>query len=684
MNILSKSRAGADAGGTFTDFVALVAESRELKVGKTLSTPNDPASAIEEATRRADLPIESIELLVYGTTVATNTLLERKGAKVGLLATLGFRDLIGIQRVTRPDHFDLHWIKTPAIVPRRLRRGVKERVLYDGTIDTPLDEANLREEIQFLLDEKVEAIAVAYLFSFMHSAHEERTRQIIHEMAPELQVSLSCEVLPKWGEFPRTSTTVIDAHLKPLLNTYLKALNERCNANGIGSLQIMQSNGGALAALSAAETPARLVKSGPAGGVIAAAHLGKLTHQKHVLIADMGGTSFEAGFMPNCDPCFTTREELEFGVPVALNMIDVRSIGAGGGSIARIDEAGILKVGPQSAGSNPGPACYGQGGTDATITDANVVLGRMVEAFPLGGHLKLKRMHSEEALKRLAKAMDMSLIRVAQGIVEIAVNNMAQAMRLVTIDRGHDPRDATLVPYGGAGPLHACQLAEALQIKKILVPRHPGALSALGALISETRFDYRQTLRMLSSTLDIGKAVKVYSELEKKAAEDFDKEGFATAPLLERTIELRYYGQNFELEVPVTSGTLDKAAFEQIVIDFHAEHDRIYGYTLPAQEIEFLNLNVAARAKHTVIELPKLDKSVSKVEPNGTAAVILPGSYEPENVPLYDRETFGAGTVLQGPAIIGQMDTTTLLARNAIATVDKWGNMLIELKGVNK
>ena len=418
--------------------------------------------------------------------------------------------------------------------------------------------------------------------------------------------------------------------------------------------------------------------------MIAAAHLGKLTNQKHVLIADMGGTSFEAGFMPNCDPCFTTREELEFGVPIALNMIDVRSIGAGGGSIARIDEAGILKVGPQSAGSNPGPACYGQGGIDATITDANVVLGRMVEAFPLGGHLKLNRMHSEHVLIKLAEEMGMPLTRVAQGIVEIAVNNMAQAMRLVTIDRGHDPRDATLVPYGGAGPLHACQLAEALRIKKILVPRHPGALSALGALISETRFDYRQTLRMLSSKLDIKRADKVYAELERKAANDFEKEGFDTAPLLERTIELRYYGQNFELEVSVTSGALDESAFKQIVIDFHAEHDRIYGYTLPAQEIEFLNLNVAARTKHTVIELPKLNKSMGKAEPAGTAAVVLPGGDELEMIPLYDRETFGIGDVIKGPAIIGQMDTTTLLARNAIATVDQWGNMLIELEGAGK
>ncbi|MEQ9259520.1 MAG: hydantoinase/oxoprolinase family protein [Roseovarius sp.] len=684
MDGMTRARAGADAGGTFTDFVGLIGGSNELKVGKTLSTPDDPASAIEEAARRAELPIESIELLIYGTTVATNALVERKGAKVGLLATYGFRDLIAIQRVTRPDHFDLHWIKTPALVPRRLRRGVKERVLFDGAVETPLDEADLRNQIQFLLDENVEAISVAYLFSFMNSAHEERTREIIHEMAPNMQVSLSCEVLPKWGEFQRTSTTVIDAHLKPLLNKYLKALDERCHAHGIGSLQIMQSNGGASAALLAAETPARLVKSGPAGGVIAAAHLGKLTGQEHVLIADMGGTSFEAGFMPNCDPCFTTREELEFGVPISLNMIDVRSIGAGGGSIARIDEAGILKVGPQSAGSNPGPACYGQGGAEATITDANVVLGRMVEAFPLGGHLKLKKELSEQVIDKLAEDLGMSRTRVAQGIVEIAVNNMAQAMRLVTIDRGHDPRTATLVPYGGAGPLHACQLAEALQISKVLVPRYPGALSALGALISETRFDYRQTLRMLSSTLDVQRADKVFSDLERKAAEDFEKEGFATAPLLERTIELRYFGQNFELEVPVPPGTVDEKAFEQIVADFHAEHDRLYGYTLPAQAIEFLNLNLAARATHSVIDLPKLAPAQGEAQPIGTADVVLPGGDEPEQIPLYDRETFGAGTVLKGPAIIGQMDTTTLLARNATATVDEWGNMLIELEGATK
>ena len=680
MDMNVKARAGADAGGTFTDFVALVEGSGELLVGKTLSTPADPASAIEDAAQKAGLPVQAIDVLVYGTTVATNALLERKGAKVGLLATKGFRDLLAIQRVTRLDHFDLHWKKTPALVSRKLRRGVVERVLFDGKIDTALDEAQLREEIAYLLAEGVDAIAVSYLFSFMNPAHERRTGEIIAEMAPGMQVSLSCDVLPKWGEFTRTSTTVVDAHLKPLLNSYLKHLNERILKSGVSRLQIMQSNGGAATALSAAETPARLVKSGPAGGIIASSYIGRLTGQKHVIIADMGGTSFEAGFLPNCTPGFTTREELEYGVPLAVNMIDVRAIGAGGGSLARIDEAGILKVGPQSAGSNPGPACYGRGGQEATITDANVVLGRMVEAFPLGGYLKLDGAQAKKVLEPLAEKLGMSVVRVARGIIEIAVNNMAQAMRLVTIDQGHDPRTATLVPYGGAGPLHACELAEALQIKKILLPRYPGAFSALGALISETRFDYRQTCRMLLSGLDPARADTVFKDLEAKAKEDFVKEGFAASPTIVRTIELRYFGQNFELEIPVPDGDLDAGAFKTIIENFHVEHERLYGYRIPREEIEFLNLNVAARAAHQSIELPKI-KAGGEAVSIGTAPVILPGDEEPTEIPLYDRETFGAGTTVTGPAIIGQMDTTTLLARGAVATIDEYGHMLIELKG---
>lgn len=683
MDVSARVVSGADAGGTFTDFVALVESSGDLKVGKTLSTPADPAAAIVEAARRAGVKCDEIDLLVYGTTVATNALLERKGAIVGLLATKGFRDLLAIQRVTRPDHFDLHWSKTKALVPRSLRLGVEERILFDGGVGTPLNESHLRAQVRKLLDSGVEAIAVAYLFSFMNSDHERRTREIIHEMAPGMQVSLSSEVLPKWGEFQRTSTTVIDAHLKPLLNKYLHSLNERCQSIGISRLQIMQSNGGATTALSAAEAPARLVKSGPAGGVIAASFVGKSTGQDHIIIADMGGTSFETGFIPHCDPVLSGREELEFGMPIALNMIDVRAIGAGGGSLARIDSAGILKVGPHSAGANPGPACYGLGGSEPTITDANVVLGRMVKEFPLGGYLTLDVDLAWKALENLAAKLDMSVPKVARGIIAVAVNNMAQAMRLVSVDRGHDPRLATLIPYGGAGPLHACELAAALQIRKILVPRFPGAFSALGALISETRFDYRQTSRMIASLADYRRMNEVFEDLERMAAEDFRREGISTKPNLSRTIEMRYLGQNFELEIAAPNVKMDEATFGEVVNQFHHEHERLYGYSIRNEECEILNFSLAARAPATVSELPRIAKG-GPVEAIGQADVYLGQDESPSRIPLYDRATFGAGTKVQGPAIIGQMDSTTLLLAGASAEVDSFGNLIIDVQGAAK
>lgn len=680
MSVAERIISGTNAGGTFTDFVALAADSGELKVGKCLSTPADPAAAIEEAARRAEVSCDDIGVLVYGTTVATNALLERKGAKVGLLATQGFRDLLATQRVTRPHHFDLHWSKTKALVPRSLRRGVIERVLFDGSVETPLDEQQLREQTQILLDAGVEAIAVAYLFSFMNTEHERRTRDIIRELAPNILISLSSDVLPKWGEFQRTSTTVIDAHLKPLLNRYLKSLEARCQSLGIGRLQILQSNGGAATAPSAGEAPARLVKSGPAGGVIASSFVGKLTGQDHIIIADMGGTSFETGFIPHCEPVFTAREELEFGMPVALNMIDVRAIGAGGGSLARLDEAGILKVGPLSAGANPGPACYGLGGTQPTITDANVVLGRMVREFPLGGYLKLNKELAWKSLEGLAGELGMTVPRVASGIISVAVHNMAQAMRLVSVDRGHDPRHATLIPYGGAGPLHACELASALQVSKILVPRFPGAFSALGALISETRFDYRQTCWMVLSQADVGKANGVFAELEARAAEDFKREGISEKPAISRTVELRYLGQNFELEVPVRNGTLDLGALKEVVDKFNLEHHRLYGYSIPGEECEFLNFNISARLAAAKVSLPKIEPG-DKISPIGKSEVYLGQAEHPISVPLYDRARLGAGAVIKGPAIIGQMDSTTLLSTGTRAEIDDYGNMLIDMNG---
>jgi len=672
-------RAGVDQGGTFTDFVAFD-EDGHLHVAKTLSTPHDPAQAIFDATSESNLDPRDIEFLIHGTTVATNALLERKGAKVGLLSTLGFRDILAIQRTTRPSHFDLEWIKTASLVPRNLRRGVRERVLYSGEVQVPLDEDQLRGEVAYLRDQGVEAVAVAYLFSFMNPEHERRTRKIISEVAPDMLVSISSDVLPKWGEFERTSTTVIDAYLKPLVNRHAHSLRKSTADAGIKRLLVVQSNGGALTTERTVAGPVRIVRSGPAGGIIATSFVGKLTGEGHLIAADMGGTSFEASFLPHGAPAFTASEEIEFGIPIALNVIDVRAIGAGGGSIARIDDAGILRVGPQSAGSFPGPACYGRGGTEATITDANVVLGRMVDAFPLGGSLKLDAEASRAVVGVLAERLGMSIERVAQGILNVAANSMAQAIRLVTVDRGHDPRVATLVPYGGAGPMHACELARALQIKRILIPRYPGAFSALGALIAETRCDYRQTLWMPKSKLDISRINDLFDGLERRAAVEFKDEGFDVAPDITRSVEMRYVGQNFELEVPVRGGLLDLSAMDEVLESFHTEHERLYGYSIRNHEVEILNFGITAAARHAPFTMPKIAAG-GPVEPVGEAMVYYADSAEPKLTKLYDRRHFGHNTTVHGPAIIGQLDATTLLEEGATARVDEYGNMLVTFKG---
>jgi N-methylhydantoinase A len=464
------------------------------------------------------------------------------------------------------------------------------------------------------------------------------------------------------------------------MHAHTRSLEEWCASAGIGQLLIMQSNGGALTADRAAANPVRLVRSGPVGGVIAASHIGKLAGLGHVIAADMGGTSFEAGFLPNSEPAFTTREELEHGIPIALPMIDVRAIGAGGGSLARLDEASIMKVGPQSAGADPGPACYGRGGSQPTITDANLVLGRLVPDLPLGGHLRLDVEAAELAVGQLAEQLGVSSFGVAQGIVEIAVHNMAQAMRLVSVDRGHDPRMATLVPYGGAGPLHACELARALQIERILVPRYPGAFSALGALISDTRFDYRQTSWMRPQTLDIERANAIFADLERKAALDFRREGFLDAPLVERSVEMRYVGQNFELAVTMPLGQLTRRDFAHAVARFHSEHEHLYGYAIDNEECEVLNFNLRAIGTQERVPLPRVEPSGTAV-PVGETPVSFSGLDRPIPALLYEREELGAGSVLEGPAIVGQLDATTVIEPGARAVVDEYGNLLITFNG---
>jgi N-methylhydantoinase A len=672
-------RAGVDTGGTFTDLVLFDEESGELRMTKVLSTPDRPSRAVFDSFAKAGLDTRDIAYFVHGTTVATNALIERKGAEVALLTTDGFRDILRIQRVTRPNHFDLHWVKPRHFVGRSRCIGIPERVLRDGSVLVPLDEERLRDEIVRLRDGgEVAAVAVSYLFSFANPEHELRTRELLHELWPGVLVSLSHEVLPRWREYERTSTTVLDAYLKPLMHDYMAALEEECERGGIGQLLVLRSNGGVMSSAKARDQPVALVRSGPSGGIMATAALGKALGLGDLIACDMGGTSFEACLLPGSEPAFTNLEELEYGVPIALTMVDARAIGAGGGSLAWVDAAGILKVGPRSAGADPGPACYGRGGTEPTVTDANVVLGRLTSDFLLAGDLALHAEAAAAALDPLAGRLGLSRERVAQGIVDVANNNMAQALRLVSTDRGHDTRGSTLVAYGGAGPLHACELAQALQIGTVLVPRYPGAFSAFGALLADTRFDYTHTSWMRLRYLDLERANGVFASLERRALEDFRSEGFTEAPQLVRSIDLRYVGQNWELTVPMPGGGLTRDDFERAAHTFEQEHERFYGYSIPGEELEMLTFNVAAVGTRHTVELPRVEAGPAP-EPIARRPVVFSADEGPLETAVYRRDDLPAGFELAGPAIVGQVDATTLIPPGAAARVDEHANLVIKV-----
>jgi N-methylhydantoinase A len=672
-------RAGVDTGGTFTDLVLFDEDTRELRMSKVLSTPTEPSRAVFDSFAKAGVDTHDVAYFVHGTTVATNALIERKGADVALLTTEGFRDVLRIQRVTRPNHFDLHWVKPRHFVPRSRCIGVPERVLRDGSVLVALDEDRLRDEIVRLREaDEVEAVAVSYLFSFANPAHELRTRELLEELWPEVQVSLSHEVLPRWREYERTSTTVLDAYLKPLMHDYMRRLEDECERGGIGQLFILRSNGGVMTSRKACEQPVALVRSGPSGGIMASSALGKALGLGDLIACDMGGTSFEACLLPGSEPAFTNLEELEYGVPIALTMVDARAIGAGGGSLAWIDAAGILKVGPQSAGADPGPACYARGGTQATVTDANVHLGRLAPDFLLAGDLALDADAATRALDPLADALGLSRERVAQGIVDVATQNMAQALRLVSTDRGYDPRGSTLVAYGGAGPLHACELARALQIRQVLVPRYPGAFSAFGALLADTRFDYTRTSWMRLRFLDLDRANELFAGLEEQALEDFRREGFDEQPRLLRSIDVRYVGQNWELTVAMPGGTLRREDFEHAAALFAEEHERFYGYSIPGEELELATFNIAAVGTRHTVELPRIEPG-SPPEPIDRRPVVFRADDGPVETAVYQRETFPPGIVIEGPAIVGQVDATTLIPPGALAKVDDHANLLITI-----
>lgn len=677
-------RVGIDSGGTFTDVCLLNEETGRVLVKKVSSTPADPAVGIITALRSAVDSVSGsmadVAYFAHGTTVGTNALLTGQGARTGLITTEGFRDLLELARGRRPKLYDLQADKPVPLVPRDRRLGVAERVLHDGTVEVPLDLDQVRAAARRLRDERVESVAVCLLYSYLRPEHERAIADILMEELPGTYVSISSEVLPEFREYERLSTTVIDAYIGPVISRYLARLRGELSSLKVSANpHVTQSNGGVVPFHSAEHLASRLVLSGPSTGVVGAALVAEAAGFNDVITFDMGGTSTDVSLVRGALPMFAMGTELD-GRPVRAPMVDVNTVGAGGGSIAWVDAGGHLKVGPRSAGSDPGPACYGRG-EEPTVTDANVVLQVVDPEYLLGGELAIDAAASHAAIERIATQLGFSVVDTARGILRVVVANMARAIRVISVQRGYDPRDYALVPFGGAGPQHASMLARELGIKRLLVPEAPGALAALGLLMTDIRTDFMRTrvVDLDENARDV--FIQVFGELEELANRAFEQQGVPTHKRsLLRKVEIRYAGQNYELPIAVVGDLVD-VSVEWLVERFADEHVRVYGYRLDGEVVQAVTFRVqavgeVARAKLTARSEEGIDATSALI---GYRDVVLPETGGKVSCPLYQRSKLAPGNRIFGPAVINQMDTTTLLSKGDTLLVDEFGNLLIEV-----
>jgi len=674
---------GVDIGGTFTDIVTL-RDDGELVLTKVPTTPQNLLQGIAEAVRRvlhlANASPSAVRRFMHGTTIATNAVLEQKGAITGILMTEGFEDVLELGRQKRSRMYDLDMdAETPTfLAPRRHRVGIRERMDAKGQVLTPLDEAQVRSAVARLLADGVQAIAVCYLFSFLNSRHERRTRELIHEAAPELTVSLSSDVDPRFREYERLCVTAFDAYLAPTVSRYLTGLAETLKGLGIQAVPlIMGSRGGITSAALAARQPVTLFLSGPAGGVVGARWAAEQSGITDFISLDMGGTSNDVSVVQGGRPVITSEGRIG-SFPVRTPMVDCNTIGAGGGSIAWLDAAGGLRVGPMSAGAEPGPACYGRGGDQPTVTDASVLLGYLNPENFAGGSLRLDVSAAEATIAGLAERLGLSVIATAAGIHQVVNARMADQIRLMTIQRGYDPRQFALVLLGGAGPVHGGVLAAELEIREILVPAAPGVLSAFGLLTAAIEHHHVQTLPGRVDQADLMAVNSLLVTLNEAGYRQMRQEG---VPLEEvrvtYTADMRYVGQAYELEVPIAV-PLRGEDLAGVQSAFHAVHERVYGYRRAGQPVEFINF----RAVHTYL-LPRPSvRSVSRSASNLTDAQIgaRPAYFSPTGfvaTPIFARAKLPAGERFPGPAIIEQPDTTTVIPPGSTAQVEESGNLRI-------
>ena len=672
---------------------------------KVLTTPADPASGFISAVNKLlgvsnDVDPSEIEHVVHATTVATNAIIEGKTAKTAFVTTQGFRDMLEIARQIRPSLYDLQFEKPAPLVPRQLCFEIRERLDAKGNVVTPLDEKALAIVVDQLAETEVEAIAICLLHSYRNPDHEQKVGEAIKAKIPDVKLSLSSKIVPEFREYLRASTTVINSAVTPIVSTYLASILEKLHSADVNSeLLVMQSNGGVYPAQSASESPVFMVESGPAAGAVAAASLGSALGYPNVISFDMGGTTAKASLIRNGQPNITKDYSVggaaqsgdgafggASGYPIRTPVVDLVEIGAGGGSIAWVDSGGALRVGPQSAGADPGPVSYGLGGKEPTITDANLILGRLDPSYFADGQISLDTEAAKNAIhKHCAEPLGLSIEAAAHGIIEIANTAMVNALRLVSVQRGHDPRDFMLMGFGGAGPAHVVRLAEQAGIPQVLIPAEPGTASALGLLVTDVRMESSATLIIRADQVELSRITYEFEKLENSGRLAHSAAASASGePIFERAIEMRYWGQSFELSVPVPDRkTIDNDWMNDLIEAFHESHDSAYGFRADDEPVELVNLRLTTVGKIARPQLRKLDTIDHDIQVaiKGERPVYFATDSSQGGVistTVYNRQKLPPRSTFNGPAIVEEPDCTTVIQPSWSVTVDDFGNLIVE------
>ena len=680
-------RIGVDTGGTFTDVSLMNETTGEMLITKVPSTPSNPSLAVingvKQIVEETGIDFKQISFFIHGSTVATNALLEGKGSRTALITTKGFKDVLQIGRQTRPKLYDFRARRAEPLVARNLRFELDERTNYKGNIMKEVDRNEVLELAEKLKVNKITSVAICFLHSYINPINEQKVKEILSEVLPDIPITLSCEVLPEMKEYERTSTVVANAYVLPKMKFYLGHLETALQELGIpSSLYIMQSNGGIISAETAMNMPIRTVLSGPAGGVLAGSLVAQNTEYKNIITIDMGGTSLDTALIEKGVPQYTTISEVE-GRPIKVPMIDMHTIGSGGGSIAWIDTGGALRVGPHSAGADPGPVCYGKGGMEPTVSDANVILGRLNPDSILGGRMKMDVESARKVMKeKIADPLGITVEQASEGILKVINANMVRGIRVISVEKGHDPRNFSLMAFGGAGPLHAVDIAREIGSKEVIIPPTPGITCATGMLMADVKHDYVKAFSAPLTDITYDHLNGMIDELVDKARQDLTEEGFVEEAMeLQVSLDLRYRHQAYEITIPLNSLYVNNPIMDEAVNQFHETHKNIYGFHRISEPLELANIRLVGLGK-----IKKIKNSNGKVVKGvelksiGKRQVYFDSSFY--ETPIYQRGDLSTGTVISGPAIIEQLDSTILVYPNQAALSTPDGNLIIRLTNV--